>query len=229
LKSRLLFSIEIVSAVNLLMTGPQARLVIVSAPSGAGKTSLARALAESTTNVGVSVSHTTRPARDGERDEKDYFFVSRAVFERMIRAGEFLEHAHVFDYLYGTARTPVEAALAAGQSIVLDIDWQGARKVRAVMPEALSIFILPPSLDDLEQRLVDRGQDTSEVIRRRMQDAASEIIHYPEFDYVLVNRDFQTALEELRGILHEGRAPRSAEGFDPSAFLRPEKNGTLKR
>ena len=211
------------------MTGPPARLVIVSAPSGAGKTSLARALAEATADVGISVSHTTRPARDGEIDGKDYFFISRAVFERMIRAGEFLEHAHVFDHLYGTARTPVEAALAAGQSIVLDIDWQGARKVRAVMPEALSVFILPPSLGELEQRLVDRGQDTSEVIRRRMQDAVSEISHYPEFDYVLVNQDFQTALEELQGVLQAGRAPRSGEGFDPAVFLRSKKNGTLER
>ena len=210
------------------MRGLPARLVIVSAPSGAGKTSLARALAESTANVGVSVSHTTRPTRVGEREGMDYFFVSRTVFEQMILAGEFLEHAHVFDHLYGTARTPVEAALAAGQSIVLDIDWQGARKVRAVMPEALSVFILPPSLDDLEQRLVDRGQDTSKVIRRRMQDAVSEIGHYPEFDYVLVNQDFQTALKELRGVLQAGRAPRSGEGFDPAAFLRLKKNGTLK-
>ncbi len=211
------------------MTGTPTRLVIVSAPSGAGKTSLAKALVESTADVGVSVSHTTRPARDGERDGRDYFFVSRAVFNRMIRAGEFLEHAHVFDHLYGTARTPVEAALAAGQNIVLDIDWQGARKVRAVMPEVLSVFILPPSLDDLEQRLIDRGQDTIEVIRRRMQDAVSEIGHYPEFDYVLVNQDFQTALEELQGVLQEGRAPPSGEGFDPAVFLRSQKNGTLER
>ena len=210
------------------MTGSPARLIILSAPSGAGKTSLARALAESTANVGVSVSHTTRPAREDERDGKDYFFVSRAVFKRMIRDGEFLEHANVFDHLYGTARTPVEAAVAAGQSIVLDIDWQGARKVRAVMPEALSVFILPPSLNDLEQRLLDRGQDTSEVIRRRMRDAVSEIDHYPEFDYVLVNQDFQTALEELRGVLQASRAPRSGEGFDPAVFLRPKKNGTLE-
>ena len=223
-----MFPIGIVAAVNLHMTGPPARLVIVSAPSGAGKTSLARALAESTADVSVSVSHTTRPARDGERDGIDYFFVSRAVFDRMIRAGEFLEHAHVFDHFYGTARTPVETALAAGQSIVLDIDWQGARKVRAVMSEALSVFILPPSLDDLKQRLVDRGQDTNEVIRRRMQDAVSEIGHYQEFDYVLVNQDFQTALEELRGVLQAGRAPRSGKGFDPAVFLRPKKNGTLK-
>ena len=210
------------------MTGSPARLIILSAPSGAGKTSLARALAESTANVGVSVSHTTRPAREDERDGKDYFFVSTAVFKRMIRDGEFLEHANVFDHLYGTARTPVEAAVAAGQSIVLDIDWQGARKVRAVMPEALSVFILPPSLNDLEQRLLDRGQDTSEVIRRRMQDAVSEIDHYPEFDYVLVNQNFQTALEELRGVLQASRAPRSGEGFDPAVFLRPKKNGTLE-
>jgi guanylate kinase len=200
----------------------------VSAPSGAGKTSLAKALAESTADVGVSVSHTTRPARDGERDGMDYFFVSRSVFERMVRASEFLEHAYVFDHLYGTARAPVEAALAAGQSIVLDIDWQGARNVRAVMPDALSVFILPPSLNDLEQRLVDRGQDTSEAIRRRMQNAVSEIGHYPEFDYVLVNQDFKTALEELRGILQAGRAPRSGDGFDPAVFLQPKKNGTLE-
>jgi guanylate kinase len=158
----------------------------------------------------------------------DYIFVSRVVFEQMIRAGEFLEHAYVFDHFYGTARIPVEAALAAGQSIVLDIDWQGARKVRAVMPEALSVFILPPSLDDLEQRLVNRGKDTSEVIQRRMQEAVSEIGHYAEFDYVLVNQDFQIALEELRGVLQAGRAPRSGKGFDPTAFLRPKKTGTLK-
>jgi guanylate kinase len=185
-------------------------------------------LAESTVDVGISVSHTTRPARDGERDGKDYFFISRAVFEQKIRAGAFLEHAHVFDHFYGTAWTPVKVALAAGQSVVLDIDWQGARKVRAVMPEALSVFILPPSLDDLEQRLVDRGQDSSEVICRRMQDAISEIGHYPEFDYVLVNEDFQTALEELQGVLYANRPPRSGKGFDPEVFLRPTKNGTLR-
>jgi guanylate kinase len=224
-----LFLIGIIAAVDPLMTRPPARLVIVSAPSGAGKTSLVRALAESTADVVISVSHTTRPVRDGEINGKDYFFVGRAVFERMIRAGEFLEHARVFDHLYGTARTPVEAALAAGQSIVLDIDWQGARKVRAVMPETLSIFIMPPSLVDLEQRLVDRRQDTSEVIRRRMQDAVSEIGHYPEFDYVLVNQDFRTALEELQGVLQAGRPPRSGEEFDPAVFLRSKKNGTLKR
>ena len=141
---------------------------------------------------------------------------------------EFLEYARVFDHLYGTARTPVEVALAAGQSIILDIDWQGARKVRAVMPEALSVFILPPSLDALERRLVDRGQDSVEVIRRRMQDAVNEIGHYLEFDYILVNQDFQTALKELRSILHARRAPRSGEGFDPSVFLRSTKNGTLE-
>jgi guanylate kinase len=203
--------------------------MIVSAPSGAGKTSLARALAESTANVRVSISHTTRSRRDGERNGVDYFFISGAVFERMIRDGEFLEHAHVFDYFYGTARAPVERALAAGQSIVLDIDWQGARRVRAVMPEALSVFILPPSLNDLEQRLVNRGQDTNDVIRRRMQEAVSEIGHYPEFDYVLVNQDFQTALEELRGVLQACRAPQSGEGFDPATFLQPKKSGTLKR
>ena len=219
----------VVASVNLLMTGSPARLVIVSAPSGAGKTSLVRALAESTADVSVSVSHTTRPARSGERDGMDYFFISRAMFEQMIRTGEFLEHAHVFDHLYGTARTPVKAALAAGKSIVLDIDWQGARKVRAAMPEALSVFILPPSLDDLEQRLVDRGQDTSEVIRRRMQEAVSEIGHYPEFVYVLVNQDFQTALEELQGVLQAGRSPRSGKGIDPAVFLRSKKNGTLER
>ena len=204
-----------------------ARLVILSAPSGAGKTSLASALAKTTANVRVSVSHTTRPARDGERHGADYFFISQAVFERMVRDDEFLEHANVFDYLYGTARAQVKAALSAGQSIVLCIDWQGARNMRTSILETISIFIVPPSLDELEQRLVDRRQDSSEVIRRRMQDAVREISHYREFDYVVVNRNFQTALEELRGILLDGRAPQSGEDFDPEIFLRPKKNGTL--
>jgi len=210
------------------VVGPPARLLILSAPSGAGKSSLARELAESIANVSVSISHTTRPARDGERDGIDYFFISQMAFKRMISDNEFLEYAQVFDYLYGTARIPVEAALASGQSIILDIDWQGARKVRAVMPNALSVFILPPSLEDLEHRLFNRGQDASDVIRRRMQDAVSEISHYPEFDYVIVNQDFQTALEELQGIVLSLRIPRSGEEFDPTIFLRPKKNGTLK-
>jgi guanylate kinase len=219
---------EMVSTINKRVTGTRGRLIILSAPSGAGKTSLAKALAESIANLKASISYTTRSPRESEKNDVDYFFVSRVVFERMIRANAFLEHADVFDHLYGTAQKPVEAALSVGQSIVLDIDWQGARKVRAVMSQVLSIFILPPSLDDLESRLIDRGQDSSEAINRRMDEAISEISHYTEFDYVIVNRDFTVALEELREIVLTCQTPQSSEGFDIETFLQSKKNARLK-
>jgi guanylate kinase len=179
----------------------QGTLFIVSAPSGAGKTSLVKALRESLSGFTVSISHTTRAQRPGEEHGRDYFFVTRPEFERMNEAGEFLEHARVFDNHYGTARSTVEAALAQGQDVLLEIDWQGARQIRMLMPDCLSIFILPPSRKALEERLTARGQDDPEIIARRMQDAISEMSHYGEYDYLVVNDDFEQALTELRSII----------------------------
>jgi len=178
-----------------------ATLYIVSAPSGAGKTSLVQALGESTEEAVVSVSHTTRAPRQGERDGIDYHFVSRAAFEAMVNRGAFLEHARVFDNYYGTSGDWVEAQLEAGTDIILEIDWQGARQIRRQLPQACSIFILPPSRAALARRLQGRGQDGEEVIARRMQDAQAQMSHYDEFDYVVINDDFATALSELRAIL----------------------------
>lgn len=189
------------------------KLIIVSAPSGAGKTSLARALMQNSVNAALSVSHTTRPVRPGEKNGVDYFFCGRGEFERMIRDERFLEYAEVFGNLYGTSLDAIEPLLGAGTSVLLDIDWQGARKVRSRMPEAVSVFILPPSRDALEERLRARAQDSDEVIASRMQAAASEASHYLEYDFVIVNEVFENALDELRAIV-DGR-PRSADAQDP--------------
>ncbi|BBL73264.1 guanylate kinase [Methylomagnum ishizawai] len=188
-------------------------LFVVSAPSGAGKTSLVKALRKGMDGFTVSVSHTTRAPRPGEKDGRDYRFVERAEFERMIAAGEFLEHARVFDNHYGTARATVEAALEQGGDVLLEIDWQGARQVRTLLPDSVSVFILPPSLAALEQRLTGRGQDDPATIARRMGDAISEMSHYGEYDYLVVNDDFAVALRELRAIViaHRMRRARQAE------------------
>ncbi len=177
------------------------RLFVVAAPSGAGKTSLVRALMEREAGLRFSISYTTRRQRPTEQHGRDYFFVERDEFERMVAAGEFLEHAQVFDNRYGTSRRVVEEALAAGQDLILEIDWQGARQVRAALPECVSIFVLPPSRDELERRLRGRGTDSEEVIQRRLRDAATDMTHWDEFDYVVVNDDFDRALTELRAIV----------------------------
>jgi guanylate kinase len=176
-------------------------LFIFSAPSGAGKSSLARALVESSPDIAVSVSHTTRDARPGEEHGIHYFFVNADEFRNMVAAGAFLEHAQVFDNFYGTSRKAVEDLLEQGRNVILDIDWQGARAIKAQMPDARGIFILPPSREELENRLRGRGQDSEEVIARRMRDAVSEMSHYNEFDYVVVNDDFDAALADLRAIM----------------------------
>ena len=175
----------------------QGSLYIISAPSGAGKTSLVKALLETDPKISVSVSHTTRGMRPGEQDGVNYHFIEKQGFQQMISDGAFLEHAEVFDNFYGTARSSVEAQLASGQDVILEIDWQGARQVRQQMPDNISIFILPPSRDALQQRLTDRGQDSDETVKRRMRDAISETSHYDEYDYLVVNDDFDTALQEL--------------------------------
>ncbi|QSA96642.1 guanylate kinase [Methylococcus sp. EFPC2] len=176
-------------------------LFVVSAPSGAGKTSLVRELRASLEGFTVSVSHTTRPVRAGERHGQDYFFIDHAGFERMIDEGAFLEHAKVFDNYYGTARATVETALTEGHDVLLEIDWQGARQIKALMPETVGIFILPPSREALESRLRGRGQDDESTIARRMRDAIAEMSHYNEYDYLIINDHFETALEELRAVV----------------------------
>jgi guanylate kinase len=177
------------------------RLFVIAAPSGAGKTSLVRALMERMPGLRFSISYTTRRQRPTELHGRDYFFVNRGEFERMVADGELLEHAQVFDNYYGTARRQVEGALAAGQDLVLEIDWQGAAQIRRALPECRSIFILPPSRPELERRLRGRGTDTEEVIQRRLRDAASDMTHWREFDHVVVNDDFGRALAELQDIV----------------------------
>ena len=175
-------------------------LFIVAAPSGAGKTSLVKALVESLANVVVSVSTTTRAMRPGEIDGVDYHFVDVATFESLIAAGRFLEHARVFDNYYGTSHDAIKSQLDQGLDVILEIDWQGAQQVRQRMPACRSVFILPPSRQVLEKRLRARGQDGETLIARRMRDAVSEMSHYDEFDYLIVNDDFDQALAELRAI-----------------------------
>ena len=188
-------------------------LYIVSAPSGAGKSSLLRVLLESMGGeLVLSVSHATRDPRPGEVDGKDYHFVDVETFNELISQGAFLEHAQVFDNYYGTSRQSVEAQLSAGLDVILEIDWQGARLVRAQMPQAVGIFILPPSRDALRERLQDRGQDDDDVIERRMRDAVSEMSHYKEYDYLVINDVFQAAQDELAAIVHSHRLRLEVQG-----------------
>ena len=177
------------------------RLFVVSAPSGAGKTSLVKKLLEDDPQLQLSISHTTRTRRPTEAQGREYHFVSAAQFRQLEARGEFLEHARVFDNLYGTARVFVEQQLQAGHDVLLEIDWQGARQVRARMPQCVSVFILPPSRQALAQRLARRATDIAEVIARRLADAASDMSHYREFDYVVVNDDFAQAVADLKRIV----------------------------
>lgn len=179
----------------------QGTLFTVSAPSGAGKTSLVKALVESTENVCVSVSHTTRAKRPGENDGVNYHFVSHDQFMQMVSNSEFLEHAQVFTNFYGTSRQWVENALRQGLDVILEIDWQGAQQVRKLVEGAVSVFILPPSRECLRERLKGRGQDGENVIEARMAEAKSEISHYVEAEYMIVNENFERALMEFRSII----------------------------
>ena len=183
------------------MTTPSGTLYIFSAPSGAGKTSLVTELVKQTPQLVVSVSHTTRAVRPGEQNGVHYHFVNIPDFERMVSENAFLEHAKVFDNYYGTSQVAIEQQLASGQDVILEIDWQGARQVRARMADAVSVFILPPSRSALEQRLRGRGQDSDDIIARRMRDAISEMSHYDEYDFVVVNDDFEQALAVLSAIV----------------------------
>jgi guanylate kinase len=176
------------------------RLIVIAAPSGAGKTSLVKALLAREPALRLSVSHTTRRRRETEQEGREYHFVSVPEFERLRDAGEFLEHARVFDNLYGTSRAYVEQQLAAAHDVVLEIDWQGAQQVRRAMPQCVTVFILPPSREALAERLARRASDTAQVIARRLADAAGDMSHYREFDYVVVNDDFDRAVADLERI-----------------------------
>jgi guanylate kinase len=180
-------------------------LYIISAPSGAGKTSLVKKLITKMDDLIVSVSHTTRQTREGEIHGKDYFFVDVETFRTMQGENAFLECAQVFDNFYGTAQQTVEDNLAQGMDVILEIDWQGAEQVRRLMPDSVSIFVLPPSIETLRQRLEARGKDAAEIIERRMQDAVTEMSHYPEFDYLIVNDNFNEALDALKSIVIANR------------------------
>ena len=204
---------------NIRPTG-SGTLYIISAPSGAGKSSLLKALLESMSGeLALSVSHTTRYPRPGEVDGEDYYFIDGVAFEGMVKRGEFLEHAQVFDNRYGTSRQAVADQLATGVDVILEIDWQGARLVREQMPETVGIFVMPPSQEALQQRLQDRGQDDDEVIARRMRDAVSEMSHYDEYDYLVINDVFQEALDELLLIMRSGQLRLAPQVGQHAALL----------
>ena len=194
-------------------------LYIISAPSGAGKTSLVKKLIATVENLIVSVSHTTRQSREGEIHGKDYFFVPIEDFRAMQNDNAFLESAQVFDNFYGTAKKTVETNLAQGDDVILEIDWQGAKQVRDLMPNSYSIFILPPSTHILRERLEGRGKDSVEIIDRRMQDAVAEMSHYGEFDYLVVNDDFNTALNELESIIMANRLQQKSQAIKLKSLI----------
>jgi guanylate kinase len=202
---------------------PRGRLFVIAAPSGAGKTSLVKALLARKPDLHVSISHTTRPIRPTEQPGREYYFIKEPAFRQMQLDAQFLESAQVFDNLYGTARQPVEEQLARGNNVVLEIDWQGAQQVRVALRDAVTVFILPPSRQALEQRLRTRNTDSSEVIARRLRDAVTDMSHWQEFDYVVVNDDFDRAVGDLVGII-EGRRPDLAAA---RTDLRPLLSGLL--
>lgn len=210
-------------------TAARGSLFVVAAPSGAGKTTLTRALLDNTDDLYLSVSHTTRAPRVGEQTGREYHFVSRETFDQMIERQEFLEHAQVFgfEHSYGTSKAAVEHHLAQGQDVLLEIDWQGAQWVKQVMPEAQSIFILPPSRQELERRLTGRGTDSAEVIAARMSTAENEMKHWSNFDYLIVNDDFDVALTQMQAIISARRcltAHQAASNRDLLQQLLPNEN-----
>lgn len=184
-------------------------MLVMSSPSGAGKTTITRALLERDDNLSMSVSATTREPRPGEVDGKDYFFIEKSKFEAMVEDGEFLEHAKVFDNYYGTPRGPVNDALSEGKDVLFDVDWQGARDLRhEAREDQVSIFILPPSHDELERRLYNRAQDSAEVVKKRMAKASSEMSHWGEYDYIVINVDIEKSVAEVEAILTAERLKR---------------------
>jgi guanylate kinase len=187
-------------------------MLVLSSPSGAGKTTLSRQLLDNDKQIQLSVSATTRARRSGEKDGVDYHFVDTATFSGMIERGEFLEHARVFDHFYGTPSAPVEAALMAGRDVLFDIDWQGTQQLKEKAgSDLVTVFILPPSTRDLERRLITRAQDSMEVVQKRMAKAADEMSHWAEYDYQIINRDIATSLMELKSILTAERLKRERQ------------------
>jgi guanylate kinase len=187
-------------------------MLVLSSPSGAGKTTLSRKLLELDRSVELSISVTTRPKRSGEVDGRDYHFIDRARFDAMVRNGELLEWAEVFDHCYGTPRAPAQAALAAGRDVLFDIDWQGTQQLRErARSDLVSVFVLPPSVVELERRLKTRAQDADDVIRRRMAKAADEMSHWAEYDYVVINRDLERAFADVCAILAAERLKRERQ------------------
>ncbi len=180
-------------------------LYIIAAPSGGGKTSLVRALVTQLPRLVISISHTTRPARPAEKNGVNYHFVSEAEFQNLLKSDTFLEHANVFGYCYGTSKKLVQESLAQGNDVILEIDWQGAQQIRQQFPDAVGIFIMPPSLDVLRERLRERAQDSEQVIEHRMQQAEAEMSHANEFDYLIINNDFELAVMDLMSIIHSQR------------------------
>jgi guanylate kinase len=194
-------------------------LFVVTAASGTGKTSLVKALVESLEGIGVSISHTTRAMRPGEINGLNYHFTDKDQFVQLMGEGAFLEHAEVFDNYYGTSRAWVESELKRGQDVILEIDWQGAAQVRRLMPHSIGIFILPPSLEALSRRLNHRGQDSQAVIARRLSDAQSDMAHYVEADYVVINDDFNAALADLKAIVRASRLRVEAQSVKQAALI----------
>jgi guanylate kinase len=184
-------------------------MLVLSSPSGAGKTTISRELLRQDSNITMSVSATTRPARSDEQDGRDYFFIDENEYRRMVNAGEFLEHAKVFDNYYGTPRAPVEQALKAGRDVLFDVDWQGTQQLgENASADLVSIFILPPSLAELSRRLYARAQDPEEVVRKRMAKASDEMSHYTEYDYIVINDKIDDSVERVRAILTAERMKR---------------------
>ncbi|HEX9525342.1 MAG TPA: guanylate kinase [Reyranella sp.] len=200
-------------------------MLVLSSPSGAGKTTLSRQLLENDSQIQLSVSFTTREKRPGERDGVDYKFIDTASFRGMIERGEFLEHARVFDHYYGTPGAPVEAALTTGRDMLFDIDWQGTQQLKEKgRADLVTVFILPPSTRDLEKRLITRAQDSPEVVARRMAKAADEMSHWAEYDYAVINRDIATSLMQLKSILTAERLKRERQ-YGLAEFVKALREG----
>ena len=187
-------------------------MLVLSSPSGAGKTSIALEMLCRDEQLILSVSVTTRPPRPAEQEGRDYHFVSKDAFDRMVNAGKFLEHARVFDHDYGTPKAPVEMALVAGKDVLFDVDWQGTQQIaQNAHQDLVRVFILPPSTGELERRLRTRGQDTNDVVQGRMARAAQEMSHWPEYDYIVINHDFESSVDQVMGILNAERLRRERQ------------------
>ena len=195
-------------------------LYVISAPSGAGKTSLIRALCGSMPNIMVSISHTTRAPRANETPNEDYYFVDHSFFNSMIQEKKFIEYAEVFGNLYGTSHASVEQNLIEGKDIILELDWQGARQIQTYNSECICIFIIPPSREELERRLKSRGSDSTQVVEKRLEKVAHEIAHYHEFDYIIVNNHFDLALQSLQSIIHSHRLKASRQKMRYATLLK---------